>query len=39
MLGIRLVDIDEELDMLDEEVEKLWKQARRKLGTALFGKQ
>jgi hypothetical protein len=31
MLGIRLVD------MLDEEVEKLWKPARRKLGTALFG--
>lgn len=37
MLGVPYVEISEELGMLDEEVEKLWKQARRKLGTALFG--
>ena len=38
MLGVRLVDIGEELGMLDEDVEKLWKQTRNKLGRALFGK-
>lgn len=37
MLGARFVDISEELGLLDDEVEKLWKRARRKLGTALFG--
>lgn len=39
MLGIRLVDIAEGLGIGDEEVEKLWKQARRKLGIATFGKK
>jgi DNA-directed RNA polymerase specialized sigma24 family protein len=38
MLGVPYDSISEELGMLDDEVEKLWKQARRKLGTALFGK-
>src|SRR5262245_989254 len=36
MFGIPYEDISEELRMLDEEVVKLWKQARRKLGNALF---
>jgi hypothetical protein len=39
MLGVRLVDIGEELEMLDEDVETLWKQARNKLGMAIFGEQ
>lgn len=38
VLGVRLVDIGAELGLLDEEVELLWKQARCKLGTTLFGK-
>ena len=37
MLGARYVDISEELAMREERVEKLWKQARRKLGKAIFG--
>lgn len=37
MLGTRLIDISEELGFRDDEVEKLWKQARRKLGEAIFG--
>lgn len=37
MLAVPYADISEELGMLDGEVEKLWKQARRKLGAALFG--
>jgi DNA-directed RNA polymerase specialized sigma24 family protein len=37
MLAVPYADISDELGMLDEEVEKLWKQARRKLGTTLFG--
>ena len=39
MLGIRLEDIGEGLGMGDKEVEKLWKQARRKLGNAIFRKK
>jgi len=39
MLGVRLVDISEELEMHDEDAVKLWKQARRKLGYAIFGKK
>jgi hypothetical protein len=39
MLGIPYVEISEALGMLDEEVEKLWKRARRKLGRALFGSE
>lgn len=39
MLGVPIWDIALELNYLDDEVEKLWKQARRKLGTALFGKR
>jgi DNA-directed RNA polymerase specialized sigma24 family protein len=39
MLGIHLEDIGEDLGLGDEEVEKLWKQARRKLGNAIFGKK
>jgi DNA-binding CsgD family transcriptional regulator len=38
MLGIPYVEISEELGMLDDEVETLWKQARRKLGSVLFGR-
>lgn len=38
MLGVRLVDIGEELWFLDADVEELWKSARNKLGNALFGK-
>ncbi|MBY0458435.1 MAG: hypothetical protein K2V38_13935 [Gemmataceae bacterium] len=37
MLGVPFVDIREELETLDEDVETLWKSARRKLGAALFG--
>jgi DNA-binding CsgD family transcriptional regulator len=37
MLGARLVDIAEEFDLDEQEVAKLWKQARRKLGSTLFG--
>ena len=37
MLGARYIDISEALAIRQERVEKLWKQARRKLGTALFG--
>lgn len=37
MLGVPYADISEELELLDEEVEKLWKRARRKLGTVMFG--
>ena len=38
MLGAPFLDISEELAMRLERVEKLWKQARRKLGKVLFGK-
>jgi DNA-directed RNA polymerase specialized sigma24 family protein len=37
MFGMRYCDIAEELAALDDDVEKLWKQARRKLGAAIFG--
>ncbi len=37
MVGIPYDSISEELGLLDEEVEKLWKRARRKLGLSLFG--
>jgi DNA-binding CsgD family transcriptional regulator len=37
MLGAPFIDISEVLAIRQERVEKLWKQARRKLGTALFG--
>ncbi len=37
MLGAPSIDISEELAIRQERVEKLWKQARRKLGRALFG--
>ena len=37
MLGTRLIDIAEELGFHDDEVERLWKQARSKLGRAIFG--
>jgi hypothetical protein len=39
LLGVPYDSIAEEVEMLDEEVEKLWKQARRKLGTAMFGER
>lgn len=38
LVGFPFWDIGEELGMLDEEVEKLWKQTRNKLGHAIFGK-
>jgi hypothetical protein len=38
LVGFPLWDIGEELGMADEEVEKLWKLTRNKLGHALFGK-
>ena len=37
ILGAPYTGISEELGMPDEEVEKQWKRARRKLGAALFG--
>ena len=37
MLGVRFVDIGDELELSDDEVVKLWKQARKKLGNAIFG--
>lgn len=37
MFGIPYVEISEDLGVSDEEAEKLWKQARQKLGKALFG--
>ena len=37
MLGVPVDEISVELGMLDDEVRTLWKAARRKLGTALFG--
>lgn len=37
MLGVPYWDISEETGLLDAEVEKLWKQARRKLGNSMFG--
>ncbi len=37
MFGAPFLDISEELAVRKERVEKLWKQARRKLGRALFG--
>jgi hypothetical protein len=37
MLGIRLVDIADELELEDDEAVALWRSARRKLVTALFG--
>ncbi len=37
MLGVRYVDISEELGLQTEEVEKIWKRTRRKLGTVMFG--
>jgi DNA-binding CsgD family transcriptional regulator len=36
MLGAPFLDISEELAMRPERVEKLWKQARRKLGIVLL---
>jgi hypothetical protein len=39
MLGLPFDSIAEELHSLDADVEKLWKRARRKLGTALFGSE
>jgi DNA-directed RNA polymerase specialized sigma24 family protein len=36
MLGVAYADVAEELDRDDDEVERLWKRARRKLGTALY---
>jgi DNA-directed RNA polymerase specialized sigma24 family protein len=39
LLGVRLVAIAEELGVHDEDVERTWKRARKKLGNALFGKQ
>jgi DNA-directed RNA polymerase specialized sigma24 family protein len=37
MLGAPFLDISEELAVRKERVEKLWKQARRKLSAAMFG--
>lgn len=39
MLGVPYADIAAELGLVVDEVEELWKLARRKLGTALFGGQ
>jgi DNA-directed RNA polymerase specialized sigma24 family protein len=39
MLGVRLTDIAATFRLSTEEVEKLWKQARRKLGNTLFGER
>jgi DNA-directed RNA polymerase specialized sigma24 family protein len=36
MLGVPYADISEEIGVVEEEAEKLWKQARRKLGMAMF---
>jgi DNA-directed RNA polymerase specialized sigma24 family protein len=38
LVGFPIWDIGEELEMSDEDVEKLWKLTRSKLGRALFGK-
>ncbi|MCI0700511.1 MAG: hypothetical protein L0241_05460 [Planctomycetia bacterium] len=37
MLSVPYSSISEELGMLDSEVEQVWKQARLKLGLAMFG--
>lgn len=37
MLGARYIDISEALAIRTERAEHLWKQARRKLGKAIFG--
>lgn len=37
ILGCTFFDISEELGLLEEEAEKLWKRARKKLGMSLFG--
>lgn len=37
MFGASYIDISEELAIRQERVEKLWKQARRKLGQSMFG--
>jgi DNA-directed RNA polymerase specialized sigma24 family protein len=36
MLGVPYVDISEALELQTDEVEKLWKKVRRKLGTLMF---
>lgn len=37
MLGVPYIDIADELWLTEEEVVKIWKQARRKLGAGMFG--
>lgn len=37
MLGVRYIDISEELRLVEDEVRRVWKRARRKLGKAFFG--